>query len=72
LEVDAALNRLADLRSILVNTPQGYIFAVKAFPLVISKPNVVTRDDLLDIYGEAYSKYGDVTYEEVTWREAIR
>jgi hypothetical protein len=66
MEVDAALSRLADLRSILEHTPQGYTFAVSAFPEVVTQPDIVTIDDLFDMYGEAYSEYGDVTLEEVT------
>ncbi|HMH10805.1 MAG TPA: AAA family ATPase [Candidatus Nitrosopolaris rasttigaisensis] len=69
IEVDAALNRLVDLRSILASTSQGYIFAVNAFPLVVSRPNIVTIDDLFDVYTEAYHRHGDVLYEEVILRD---
>lgn len=69
IEIDAALSRLVDLRSILDNTQQGYIFAISAFPRVIARPNVITVDDLLDIYSEAYHKYGDLTLDELTARE---
>jgi hypothetical protein len=69
LEVDAALVRLADLRSILAQTAQGYVFAVNAFPRVVTQPGIVTIDDLLEMYAEALNKHGDVTLDEVADRE---
>jgi regulator of protease activity HflC (stomatin/prohibitin superfamily) len=72
IEVGAAMDRLVELRSILKHMPQGYVFAVSAFPLVVTQPDIVTIDDLFDIYGEAYTKHGDLTLEEVADKEQGR
>jgi tetratricopeptide (TPR) repeat protein len=72
IDVDAALGRLVDLRSILEHKPQGYIFAVSAFPRVVTQPDIVTIDDLFEMYSEAYSKYGDLTLEEIADKEQGR
>ncbi len=64
-EVDLALQRLVDLRSILNDTPSGYTFAVSAIPLVINRPDTIAAEDLLEQYVEDYQDYGDVTLEEI-------
>ncbi len=71
-EVDAALRRLTDLRSILDYTPQGYVFAVKAFPQVIAHWGQVTVDDELMILTEKYRDYGDLTEDEIEQKERNR
>lgn len=71
-EVDAALRRVTDLRSILDYTPQGYVFAVKAFPKVIARWGQVTVEDELMILTEKYRDYGDLTEHEIKLRERDR
>lgn len=56
-EVDDALQRLVDLRSILKRTPTGYEFAVKAFPRVVA--GTMTLDDMLEILSEEYQEQGE-------------
>jgi hypothetical protein len=51
-EVDDALQRLVDLRSILRRTPTGYAFAVDAFPRVIQ--GTLTLQDMLEVFAEQY------------------
>jgi len=51
-EVDDALQRLVDLRSILKRTPTGYEFAVEAFPRVVA--GTMTLDDMLEVLVEDY------------------
>ena len=53
-EVDEALQRLVDLRSILKRTPTGYEFAVTAFPRVVA--GTMTLDDMLEILTEEYQE----------------
>jgi len=57
-EVDAALRRLVELRSLLAHTPQGYEFAIRAFPAVIGQTG--TAKDLLEVLSEEYHASGDV------------
>jgi len=71
-EVDAALRRLTDLRSILDYTPQGYVFAVKAFPQVIAHWGQVTVEDELMILTEKYRDWGDLTEDEIEQKERDR
>ncbi len=52
--VDDALQRLVDLRSILGRTPNGYTFAVKAFPRVVA--NTVTSRDMLEVLAEEFQE----------------
>jgi len=68
-EVDAALRRLAILRSILDYTSNGYVFAIKAFPRVIARWGQVTIADELMILMEKYRDYGDLTEDEIEQRE---
>ncbi|MCP4542429.1 MAG: protein kinase [Chloroflexi bacterium] len=56
-EVDDALQRLVDLRSILKHTPTGYEFAVKAFPQVVA--GTMTLDDMLEILTEEYQEQSE-------------
>ena len=56
-EVDDALQRLVDLRSILKRTPTGYKFAVEAFPRVVAE--TMTLDDMLVILTEEYQEHGE-------------
>jgi hypothetical protein len=51
-EVDDALQRLVDLRSILKRTLRGYEFAVGSFPKVVA--GTVTLSDMLEILTEEY------------------
>jgi hypothetical protein len=53
-EIDNALQRLVDLRSILKRTPIGYEFAVKAFPRVVA--GTMTLNDMLMILTEEYQE----------------
>jgi hypothetical protein len=54
-EVDDALQRLVDLRSILRRVPGGYEFAVKAFPKIVA--GTMTLSDMLDILTEEYREH---------------
>lgn len=56
-EIDDALQRLVDLRSILKRTPTGYEFAVKAFPRVVA--GTMTLNDMLMILTEEYQERGE-------------
>lgn len=56
-EVDDALQRLVDLRSILKRTPTGYEFAVEAFPRVVA--GTMTMNDMLEILVEEYQEQGE-------------
>jgi len=56
-EVDDALQRLVDLRSILRRTATGYEFNVEAFPRVVA--GTITLDDMLDILTEQYQEQGE-------------
>ena len=56
-EVDNALQRLVDLRSILKHTPTGYEFAVEAFPRVVA--GTMTLNDMLEILTEEYQEQGE-------------
>lgn len=56
-EVDDALQRLVDLRSILKHTPAGYQFAVGAFPRVVA--GTMTLADMLEILTEEYQEQGE-------------
>jgi serine/threonine protein kinase len=49
-----ALDRLADLRSILKRSQAGYAFAVEAFPRVLA--NTTTVEDLLEVLVEQYER----------------
>jgi starch synthase len=53
-EIDNAIQRLVDLRSILKRAPDGYKFAVEAFPHVVA--GRMTSDDMLRIFREEYTK----------------
>ena len=57
-EMDDALERLVDLRNILQRTPDGYEFAVTAFPEVIA--TTARLDDFIALNRETYQHYGDV------------
>jgi hypothetical protein len=52
-EVDDALQRLVDLRSILKRAPTGYEFAVTAFPRVVA--GTMTLADMLEVLVEDYA-----------------
>ncbi len=56
-EIDNALQRLVDLRSILERTPNGYEFAVKGFPRVVA--GTMTLNDMLMILTEEYKEQGE-------------
>ncbi|MBE7472782.1 MAG: hypothetical protein DPW09_12080 [Anaerolineae bacterium] len=64
-ELNAALRRLVDLRSILNHTSQGYTFAVSAISLVINQSGAIATADLLEQYVEDYRTHGDKTLEEI-------
>jgi len=53
-EMDDALQRLVDLRSILKRTSTGYEFAVEAFPRVVA--GTMTLDDMLEVLVEDYAE----------------
>jgi HEAT repeat protein len=57
-ETDGALLRLTELRSILASTPEGYDFAIRSFPEVITR--TVTADDALEVLTERFHRLGDV------------
>jgi len=58
-EVNEALSRLVELRSILKKTSQGYYtFFVQTFPEVIAK--TITAEDMLEELVEAYQEFGDI------------
>ena len=63
-EVQAALDRLVDLRTLLEHKVEGYTFAVAAFPVVVREANVITIDDLLQNYSEVYRHKGDAPEKE--------
>ena len=54
-EVDEALQRLVDLRSILKRTLSGYDFAVESFPRIVAR--TVTLNDMLEILVEDYREH---------------
>ena len=54
-EVDETLQRLVDLRSILMRTSSGYDFAVRAFPRIIA--GTVTLGDMIEILTEDYKEH---------------
>lgn len=56
-EIDDALQRLVNLRSILKRTPTGYEFAVKAFPRVVA--GTMTLNDMLMILTEEYEEHSE-------------
>jgi hypothetical protein len=56
-ETDAALERLVDLRNILIRTSTGYDFAVKALPEVLSRTPRIT--DYIALCREAYEQSRD-------------
>jgi cyclic beta-1,2-glucan synthetase len=60
-QVNAALQRLVKLRSILRETEAGYEFAVDAFPQIMAK--VPRIDELLDLKREIFIKAGDIPPE---------
>jgi len=53
-EMDDALQRLVDLRSIFKRTPTGYEFAVEAFPRVVA--GTMTLEDMLEVLAEDYAE----------------
>lgn len=60
-QVDAALERLVDLRNILCRTSEGYDFAVNAFPLIIAKSQRLS--DWIDLRREVFTHAGDIAPE---------
>ncbi len=56
-EVDEALQRLVDLRSILKRTPEGYTFAIRAFPRVVK--GTMTLQDMLEVLIEDYREQSE-------------
>jgi hypothetical protein len=55
-EISGALQRLVGLRSILSNTSDGYEFAAKEFPRLVSK--TITSDDMLKDLIQEYQEKG--------------
>jgi starch synthase len=53
-EIDDALQRLVELRSILEETVDGYKFRVKSFPVMVG--DEITRNDMLESLVESYRK----------------
>lgn len=60
-QVDAALERMVDLRNILDRTPEGYDFAVAAFPVVVSKSKRLP--DWIALRREVFAHAGDIEPE---------
>lgn len=60
-QVDAALERLVDLRRLLRRTADGYEFAVTAFPLIISRSERVS--DWIALRRESFVLAGDIPPE---------
>ena len=56
-QVDGALERLVDLRSILRRTPSGYEFAVTAFPRMLSQ--TTTIHNAIEYQKEVFEEIGD-------------
>jgi predicted AAA+ superfamily ATPase len=61
-QVDAALERLVDLRRILARSPEGYQFAVEAFPLIVAKSKRVS--DWVALRREIFVHVGDILPEK--------
>ncbi len=70
-ELNAALQRLVELRLILNRQPQGYSFAVPAIPLVINQSQALPTADLLEQYVEDYRLHGDLPLEEIEALELV-
>ena len=68
IEVSNALDRLINLRGILQHSSNGYKFAVSAFPLMVTNSHVM--EDLFEVYGDTYRRYGDLTLEEIQLKES--
>jgi len=62
-DIDAALERLVDLRNILKRTTSGYGFAVPSFSLLISQPKWL--NSYLSRYSEIHKDQGDVIPREL-------
>ncbi|MFP4440780.1 MAG: TIR domain-containing protein [Chloroflexaceae bacterium] len=60
-QVDAALERLVDLRNILLRTAGGYDFAVSAFPLIIARSRRL--HDWINLRREVFAHAGDIAPE---------
>lgn len=60
-QVDAALERLVDLRNILERTLEGYQFAVTAFPLIIARS--MRLADWFNLRREVFAHAGDIAPE---------
>ncbi len=60
-QVDAALERLVDLRNILVRTASGYAFAVTAFPLIMAQSRRL--NDWIELRREVFIQAGDIAPE---------
>jgi hypothetical protein len=61
-QVDGALERLVDLRTILTRTEEGYDFAVTAFPRIIAKSRRVP--DWIALRKEIFLAAGDIAPEK--------
>jgi hypothetical protein len=60
-QVDSALERLVDLRNILLRTAGGYDFAVSAFPLIIARSRRL--HDWINLRREVFAHAGDIAPE---------
>jgi len=60
-QVDDVMERLVDLRNILRRTPDGYEFAVSAFPLLMARQPRIK--DLVNLRVEIYRLLGDILPE---------
>lgn len=60
-QVDSALERLVDLRNILMRTSSGYDFAVSAFPLIIARSRRL--NDWINLRREVFAHAGDIAPE---------
>lgn len=62
--VDTALERLVDLRNILLRTSTGYEFAVSSFTELVKRPQWL--DNYISRYRDTYQLRGDVVPRETT------
>lgn len=60
-QTDAALERLVDLRNLLVRTEDGYDFSVRALPEVLSSARRL--EDLIALRRVVYQEFGDIPPE---------
>lgn len=60
-QIDGALERLVDLRNLLIRTADGYDFNIRALPEVLSSARRL--GDLIALRREIYKDFGDIAPE---------